>query len=254
MDCSDCNAVIGNLPLGAAMPAAAVLWSRAGTVLSPFNTGDTVHSSVGVVGAPSYSFVGDPNTGMYASAADEISFSTAGVARLIIDANGDVTVTGKAQYTAAGDMGLNDEAFAHKKYVDDSISSIPVLDFEFEKFESLGESYTDGIIQLDKIDATTATKPAGTYRIGFNCEATNSSNGDLFRIEFKIDGTVIHNHTVGADRLDEVPGEHNSWQPLYGVYYKTLESPATIDLNITYSSDNSIARISNAIVEIWKVS
>jgi len=47
--------------------------------------------SLGAVGTPGYSFTGDANTGMWSSAADTLSFSTAGVKGLEIDSAGIIT-------------------------------------------------------------------------------------------------------------------------------------------------------------------
>ena len=48
----------------------------------------------GIALMPTVSFTGDTNTGMYASAADELSFSTGGVQRGVINSAGDLRLSG----------------------------------------------------------------------------------------------------------------------------------------------------------------
>jgi len=52
----------------------------------------TIATSLGSVSAPSYSFTGDTNTGMYSASADTLDFATAGARRLSISSSGGVTV------------------------------------------------------------------------------------------------------------------------------------------------------------------
>jgi len=44
-----------------------------------------LYAADGAVGAPAYSFSGDPNTGIYSAGADSLAFSTNGVLRLLIN-------------------------------------------------------------------------------------------------------------------------------------------------------------------------
>jgi hypothetical protein len=52
------------------------------------------NAGAGTAALPGIAFDGDPNTGIYRPAADQIALSTAGVQRLLIDDNGDVTIPG----------------------------------------------------------------------------------------------------------------------------------------------------------------
>ncbi|MDC1299923.1 hypothetical protein N8Z24_00290 [bacterium] len=52
------------------------LWDKAGTVLDPHTAGDTLQVGVGTKTAPSYSFEGDADTGIYQPSAGYIRFST----------------------------------------------------------------------------------------------------------------------------------------------------------------------------------
>lgn len=65
-----------------------------GTVWADLTGSYPLLAPLGAVGAPSYSFTGDPNTGMWSSAADTLDFSTGGVSRIEIDSSGKVGFQG----------------------------------------------------------------------------------------------------------------------------------------------------------------
>ena len=56
----------------------------------------TTNLPAGSSGAPSYSFVGDTNTGIYSSGADNLDFATAGVQRFNISSNGNIGIGNSA--------------------------------------------------------------------------------------------------------------------------------------------------------------
>jgi hypothetical protein len=62
---------------------------------------------LGTASAPAYSFIADPNTGIYSPGANEIALTTDGTQRLVIDSTGNVTL--KAQ----GDLRLADSDSSH---------------------------------------------------------------------------------------------------------------------------------------------
>ncbi len=124
---------------------------------------------------------------------------------------------------------------------------------EFERFESLGQSNT-GAALVDKLDVTTASKPAGTYRVGFTLDVTNSDGTDIYNVQFLVNNTPIHQHTNGGDLYENKPDGNNDWEVYSTFHYVTLSSPDTIDLNIKFGTNDNIARSSHAIIEIWRVS
>lgn len=70
--------------------------------------------AAGSAGAPTYSFSGDPNTGIYNSAADEIAFATNGTNRWIIGSGGNITAVGDfAVRTGDGTVGSPTHSFAN---------------------------------------------------------------------------------------------------------------------------------------------
>jgi hypothetical protein len=70
----------------------------AGTKISPDFGSQTVQTTgifshaLGTAGAPTITFTGDTNTGIYSPGADQVAISTNGVGRLFIDASGNVSV------------------------------------------------------------------------------------------------------------------------------------------------------------------
>jgi hypothetical protein len=56
------------------------------------STGQIQAASLGTAAAPIYSFLNDPNTGIYSPGADQVAISTGGSGRLFIDASGNVGV------------------------------------------------------------------------------------------------------------------------------------------------------------------
>ena len=60
------------------------------SLVAACSVGGTVSSSAGSASTPSYNFTGDTNTGMYRSAADELSFTTGGNQALKIQPVGDL--------------------------------------------------------------------------------------------------------------------------------------------------------------------
>jgi hypothetical protein len=64
------------------------------TPLTALHVVGQVSASLGSVGAPTYSFIGDLNTGMYSAGADILRLVTAGVDRMTFAADGKVGLTG----------------------------------------------------------------------------------------------------------------------------------------------------------------
>ena len=86
---------------------------------SPSGDFSDVELNQGTAAAPSISFNGDPNTGIYSPGADQVAISTNGTGRLFVDANGDVgvgtaslgnkfEVAGNALLRANGQLKLGD--------------------------------------------------------------------------------------------------------------------------------------------------
>ena len=84
------------------------IWVDAGT--SRFD--GQILEALGAVGAPSYSFQGDTNTGIFSSGADALELVTAGATRVAVDATGGVTIT-QGISTTGSPIGITFTGAAH---------------------------------------------------------------------------------------------------------------------------------------------
>lgn len=75
-----------------AFVAGAQNWTRTGTTLAPKTAGDVVTVSAGTAALPGLTPVGDPNTGIYAPAADTLALSTNGTEKVRITSDGKVGI------------------------------------------------------------------------------------------------------------------------------------------------------------------
>lgn len=158
-----------------------------------------------------------------------------------------VIINDNAQYNSTTSMGNLDVDIPHKKYVDDSFG------FGFEHFTSMEESSTSSSIPISKIDVTTTSKEPGLYRIGYSAEVAHNFGGESIIVELLVNGVSIHNHTNGNDNLQIFDIDSDMWETLSGVYYLNITSPQTIGLNLTFASGGDTARMSNSVIEIWRV-
>lgn len=171
----------------------------------------------------------------------------------------DLEVGGTAGYNLTSQMELVDTAFASKKYVDDTVAGggggngTSIFGSEFERFESLGQTNTASSL-VNKLSITTASKPAGLYRIGFTVDVTNSDGTDIWKVQFLVNGTAIHQHVNGADEYENKPNGNNDWEVYSTFSYLNLTNTSTVDIAIKFGTNDNTARASNAIIEIWRVS
>ncbi len=193
--------------------------------INGLNGTDGINGSVGPTGAGANIIVQKDNVTI-GTVTDTLNFEGSGVLS-VIDAG-----SNKTTVTISGGGGI--------------------FGTEFELFESLGQSSTSASFTT-KLAATTATKPAGTYRVGFTVDATNSDGTDIYKVRFSIDGVPIHQHSSGNDEYENKPNGNNDWEVYSTFAYVTLPSPDTIDLLIEFGTDDNTARASNAAIEIWRV-
>lgn len=124
-----------------------------------------------------------------------------------------------------------------------------VFGTEFEVFESMAQSVS-GYNWTEKINETTGVKPIGKYRVGFSCEVAEDGNSQ--EVRFLIDGLPIHNHTLGNDELEPTLSGNN-WDTVMSTTYINITTPRAINVNIQHK-DSGTGAMSNAIIEIWRVS
>ncbi len=115
---------------------ASTIWVRDGGTFSSVSTGATggdfdadvtmgaaaqfLLDETAVAGAPALTFDGDSDTGIFQTNPDEISFSTDGISRFIIESDGTLAST-TATYES---LVLNDNDIPNRKYVEDTFVNI----------------------------------------------------------------------------------------------------------------------------------
>jgi hypothetical protein len=85
------------------------------TVVNLF-TGRVLDAALGAVGAPSYAFTGDPNTGMWSPAADTLAISTNGAERMRFDSSGNAGLGTTTPVSGGFTVGNDGNGSATVKY------------------------------------------------------------------------------------------------------------------------------------------
>lgn len=81
----------------------------AGTI-KDLPAGDQLEVNAGTAALPGVTFVGDPNTGIYSSAADEVSISTGGAQRVVVNASGNVGINNAAPTFLVDTLSTTDDS------------------------------------------------------------------------------------------------------------------------------------------------
>lgn len=126
-------------------------------------SGAQIKADNGTAALPGISFGSDLNTGMYRSAADELTIVTGGSASLTIVNNGPLNVSGIAIYET---LVTGDDDIPNKKYVDDEITAAKEFAYPcFRAYRSTSYFAFNSVVQIDTetFDAT-ADYSTSTYR------------------------------------------------------------------------------------------
>ena len=144
-------------------------WARTGTTLAPATAGDVVTVSAGTAALPGLTPVGDPNTGLYSPGADQVGIATNGIARLLADATGGVTVPGLSGASIAnlavsttGKLIRQALPFAWDAN-DDSYSRVPVADRSILVQARMKRCLVTDAGVATYLDADDSTKLAGDW-------------------------------------------------------------------------------------------
>jgi hypothetical protein len=144
-------------------------WTRTGTTIAPRVTGDVVEFSGGTVALPGLTPVGDPNTGIYSAGADEFGIATNGIARLLADATGGVTIPGLSGASIAN-LAVSTTGQLIRQALpfswdanDDSYSRIPVADRSILVQARMKRCLVTDAGVVTYLDADDSTKLAGDW-------------------------------------------------------------------------------------------
>ena len=125
-----------------------------------------------------------------------------------------------------------------------------ILGDQFERFEDNTTATTTGNTNVAAASFTTASKPAGTYRIGMQWLWRISANNSDAIFGFYIDGVL-----QGQEFRQEVSETTNQAIPYGWVFYATFASTATHTLELRMRNETAGPTITVLLVnaEIWRV-
>jgi len=118
----------------------------------------------------------------------------------------------------------------------------------FQYAESEGESSTTSTSYQEKLNLTTPSLGAGTYRVGWYYEWKFSNGNFEFKNRVQVDDAITLKET------ETTPRSVGDWQGAAGFDYVVLAAGThNIDLDYCSSKKNKTARIRKARLEIWRV-
>jgi len=130
-----------------------------------------------------------------------------------------------------------------------NILGATIFGASFQNAESLTQSDTTSGTYQQKLRMTTPSLPVGRYRVGWNFEWLHSSGAGDFQTRVQVNDTT--DLMVGNMEPQEVV----AWHPVGGFAYFDVASPAVLNIDLDYSSENAnTASIRRARLEIWRVS
>jgi hypothetical protein len=149
---------------------------------------------------------------------------------------------------------FNKRLSASNKQVQSAIDTLDDFPFglEFQQAASEGLSqHTGNTNYQEKLKLTTASIPAGTYRIGWACDwYSDSTDGNkAFKMRVQVDDSVT---AIEWNAVNSMADKGES--PAAGFGYVTLTAAAhTIDIDYGVEDAGKTAYIKNARLEIWRV-
>lgn len=163
----------GRVGIGTSSPAAGTLLHVQGVI----------GTTNGTAAAPTHSFYGDPDNGMYRSAVNQLSFSTAGTQRLTIDSTGNVGI-GTSAPQAFFNIAMPDGTsvgtlYTSKRSFDDSANRVDLI-YQYE-YSSSG-----GITSGSRISFAKESTTDGHY--GSDLRFITRESGQTFLEKMRITG------------------------------------------------------------------
>jgi hypothetical protein len=116
---------------------------------------------------------------------------------------------------------------------------------EYGDAESASESETTSTSFTEKLSHTTGTLPNGRYRIGYSCELSQASSGNLALVEVKVGATIIAEASMESD---------SDYHSVGGFAYMDLSGAQTLVINYRTNNATNAAKVRRARLEIWRVS
>jgi len=132
-------------------------------------TGSSTSFFAGSAGAPSITFTGDTNTGIYSPGADQLGFSTGGVNRLTLDGSGNISLTGNINIASTKEYQINgvkilDATSLGSSVISSSLTSVGTISTGTWQGTTISHlyggtgqtSYTSGQLLIGKADGSLA--------------------------------------------------------------------------------------------------
>ena len=136
-------------------------------------------------------------------------------------------------------------------YIDSGTDEIHFRDWEYEFAQSNGASSTTSATFINKLSLVTATLPAGTYRIMFSCQLTNSSAGSGSQMEITEEEAALGANQIHEASLPTIIS-NNSYITISGFFQTTLNNAAyTYEMNFLAIANT--ARIRQAKIMLNRI-
>lgn len=150
-----------------------------------------IRGSYQSAGAPTYSFTGDSDIGMYRVSADSLGFSTGGTLRLQIESNGTLNIGSTLNYHL---LVTSDNDIPNKRFVDLAVAGAVAGDTFVN-----GGSFNSGILTLT---FTGSPAPSDVLISGFTADDITFTGSPPTPGIFKIGSTSVLNVEEALDELD----------------------------------------------------
>lgn len=214
------------------------------TVTGVINADGKVKFPAGTASAPSFYSGTDTNTGLYFSAADEISVATGGTQRVVVDSSGRLLV-GPSSTSTAGSVVIQGNSVGSSSYglVRLTKGSTTPADGDTLGLVAFGDSShsTAAQISCQRDGGTWTSGSSQPTRILFNT-APNGSSGSSERLRIDSSGNVGINTSAPETKL-HVNGEVQSGSNPYssGSYGVKLENLGRISVRRAGATDITFA-------------
>ena len=187
-------------------------------------SGGQLHGADNSKAAPTFSFTGDVDTGMFREASGDLAFSQDGTCVFEITTTNRLLVsTDVPNYET---LVTADNVIPNKKYVDDVVNNATALTgSEMQQVSSETESATTSSTFQQKLRMVTPSLTSGSYKISWYCEVRSSSNNSRTDVHIELNDTTI---------LGELRGEpcgRDNIVSFSGFKYTSMSGVNTIDMD-----------------------